>query len=75
VAGEPEAPVWALHARPRLGGVVQQGGDPHRVAARQLVRERLAQQRRDRRRMLAEAGRGRVALDRGDLVEHLEPPA
>ena len=72
VAGEAEAAVRPLAARPRLGGVVQQRGEAHRVAARELVGERLAQQRRDRSGVLAEPGRERVALDRCDLVEHLE---
>ena len=51
---------------------MQQRGEAHRLAARELVGERLAQQRRDRVGVLAEAGRDRVALDRHDLVEHLE---
>ena len=72
VAGEADAAAGPLGARPRLGGVVQQRGEAHRLAARELVGERLAQQRADRLGVLAEAGRDRVALDRDHLVEHLE---
>ena len=51
---------------------MQQRGEAHRVAARELVGERLGSSVADRRGVLAEAGRERVALDRADLVEHLE---
>ena len=61
--GNPKRPSGRVDARPRLGRVVQQRGDPHRVAARQLVGERLAQQRGDRarraRRGPPRAGRAR----------------
>ena len=38
------------------------------VAARQLVGERLREQRRDRRAVLLAEGRGRVALERDRLA-------
>ena len=64
VAGEAEcAPSGPLGARLRLGGVVQQRGEAHRVAARELVGERLgaAARRPPRRarRTRPRAGRAR----------------
>jgi hypothetical protein len=72
VAGEAEPAARPLDPGRRLGGVVQEGGEAHRLAARQLVGELLAQQRADGLGVLAEAGGDGVALDRDHLVEHLE---
>jgi hypothetical protein len=72
VTGEARPTVRPLRARPRLRGVVQQRGKAHRLTARELVGQGLAQQVRDRRRVLAEPGPGRVPFDGHDLIEHLE---
>ena len=67
-----DAAVGAHPPRPGLGGVVQQRGEAHRLPVRELVGERLAQQRADRLGVLAEPRAERVVLDRHDLVEHRE---
>ena len=72
VADERDPPVGALAAGLRLGGVVQERGEAHRVAAGELVGERLGEQRRDGGRLVAEPGRLGVALDGDHRVEHLE---
>ena len=51
---------------------MQERGEAHRLAARELVGERLAQAARHRVGVLAEARGDRVALDRRHLVEHRE---
>ena len=66
-----DAPVRPHAARLRLGGVVQQRGPAHRPAARELVGERLGQQRADRVGLVgspARPGRARAPAP----VEHLE---
>ena len=60
-------------ARERLGGVVQQRPPAQRLAARELVGERLGQQRGERLGELAGAENGaRVGLQGDRAVEHLE---
>ena len=73
VAEERDATVGAHGAGERLGGVVQQRAPAQRLAACELVRERLGQQRRDRLSELggAENG-GRIGLQRDRALEHLE---
>ena len=73
VADERHAPALQHAAGLGLGGVVQQRGEALAGAARQLVGQRLGEQRRDRRgELAAEADGLRVGLHRHDGVEHLE---
>ena len=65
VADERHAPVGQHAAGRGLGGVVQQRGEAHRLAARELVRERLGEQRaRPRRRAPRPPGRAAAARPR-----------
>jgi hypothetical protein len=73
VADEGHAAVGAQPARLRLGGVVQERREAQPAAARELVGERLGEQRGHRGRLRpAEADGGRVGLHRHDGVQHLE---
>jgi hypothetical protein len=72
VAREPDPPVGQLHARLRLGRVVQQRREAQPAPAGQLVGERLGQQRAHRLGQLGAEHGGRVALERDGLLEHLE---
>ena len=56
-------------ARRGLGGIVQERGPAQRVAAGELVRERLVQQRAD---LVVEPRGDGIALQQRDAVEHLE---
>ena len=79
MADEGDAPVRRAHlARGGLRGVVQQRPPAHRLAARELVGQRLGEQRGERRAMRADGELGALACwaaRRGQLdraVEHLE---
>ena len=73
VAGEAVAALRGRHLRLRLGGVVQQRAEPQPARPRQLVGERLGQERRDpRAEPVVAEDRGRVALELDGALEHLE---
>ena len=74
VAGEADPrPSGRARAGLRLGGVVQQRGEAHRPAARQLVRERLGAAAPPTASACSpKPAASRVALDRHHLVEHLQ---
>ena len=71
MADERHPPVRQLAAGGRLPDVVQQGGEAKRLPPRELVGERLLQDRTEARRELrAEGGLG-LALDLQESVQHL----
>ncbi len=70
---ERDAPVGAHRAGEGLGRVMQQGSPAQRIAARQLVGQRLAQQARHRIRQLGDAQNlPRVRLQGDRARERLE---
>ncbi len=73
VVGEADPALAEVGLRERLGDVVQQRAPAQRVAAREVVGERLGEHRGDPRAegVVVEHG-GRVALERDRVLEHLE---